>query len=227
MMTNIWHVQQRLLSDVMQLDSRKHAAVSKNTSFFPQGECHMFHLRGTHTYAQSIYQHEPFTKHLRQVFLARWTFKTASICKTKKEPLQRCATNPYDQSVWEWQPCPGLAIIRAMNGCLLPFCWLRHWQSLTRQWLSPAQRASRQQRPTTSNEPVEGPCSWTIATNTSWSSPTAQQQTPNDVTVIPATTSIEKIYTAWTSFPSLTSQVVLMLTSSALHKRLYKSLGML
>lgn len=54
--------------------------------------------------------------------------------------------------------------------------------------------------PTTSNEAVKGPCSWTVATNTSWSSPTAQQQTPT--AVLPASASTEKRCTAWTSFPS-------------------------
>lgn len=48
--------------------------------------------------------------------------------------------------------------------------------------------------PTTSNEAVKGPCSWTVATNTSWSSPTAQQQTPT--AVLSATASTEKRCTA-------------------------------
>lgn len=81
--------------------------------------------------------------------------------------------------------------------------------------------------PTTSNEAVKGPCSWTVATNTSWSSPTAQQQTPT--AVLSATASTEKRCTARTSFPLLTPpQVVLVLTPSLLtHKGPLKCLRML
>lgn len=104
------------------------------------------------------------------------------------------------------------------------------------------QRASRRQGPTTSNEAVKGPCSWTVATNTSWSSPTAQQQTPT--AELSATASTEKRCTPWTSFPSLKTplslspslclsplylhHVQLVLTSSLLrHKEPLKWLRML
>lgn len=67
--------------------------------------------------------------------------------------------------------------------------------------VTPALRASHQQGPATSNEPVKGPCLWTVATNTSWFSPTAQRQTPTAVRSATATT--EKRCTARTSFPPL------------------------
>lgn len=117
-------------------------------------------------------------------------------------PYKGVQKNPHDQSVWEWQPCPGLAIIRPHECLSSP---LLSAEALTvthpAMTVTPAQRASRRQGPTTSNEAVKGPCSWTVATNTSWSSPTAQQQTPT--AVLSATASTEKRCTAWTSFPSL------------------------
>ncbi len=150
-------------------------------------------------------------------------------------PYKGVQKNPHDQSVWEWQPCPGLAIIRPHECLSSP---LLSVEALTvthpAMTVTPAQRASRRQGPTTSNEAVKGPCSWTVATNTSWSSPTAQQQTPT--AVLSATASTEKRCTAQTSFPSLQPpsfslspcQVVLVLTSSLRrHKGLLKCLRML
>jgi len=52
-------------------------------------------------------------------------------------PYKGVQKNPHDQSVWEWQPCPGPAIIRPHECLSSPLLsGRRHWQSLTRQWLS-------------------------------------------------------------------------------------------
>lgn len=129
-------------------------------------------------------------------------------------PYKGVQKNPHDQSVWEWQPCPGLAIIRP-HECLSSPLLSAGALTVTHpaMTVTPAQRASCQQGPTTSNEAVKGPCSWTVATNTSWSSPTAQQQTPT--AVLSASASTEKRCTAWTSFPSLQPLICLLPMSSS------------
>lgn len=138
--------------------------------------------------------------------------------------------------MWERRPHRGLGIIRpheSLSSLLLVRALTVTHQAMT---VTSAQRASRRQGPTTSNEAVRGPCLWTVATNTSWSSPTAQEQTPT--AVLPATASAEKRCSVRTSFPSplhpsqlpppsLVSpplcQVVLVLTSRLLtHKGLLK-----
>jgi len=121
-----------------------------------------------------------------------------------RSPYKGVQKNPHDQSVREWQPCPGLAIIWP-HECLSSPLLSAGALTVTHpaMTVTPAQRASRRQGPTTSNEAVKGPRSWTVATNTSWSSPTAQRQTPT--AVLSATASTEKRCTARTSFPSLST----------------------
>lgn len=136
--------------------------------------------------------------------------------------------NPHDQSFSEPQPCPCLAIIRP-HECLSSLLLLLSALTVTHpaMTVTPVQRASRQQGPATSNEAVKGPYLWTVATNTSWSSPIAQQQTP---TTVPShCTHWEKMYWSGPLFsrpapPSL-CQVVVEITSSMLrHKELLKCL---
>lgn len=179
-----------------------------NRSLTPCKRCR--HTNETYSHTNTCQRHLPTQAPHKWVSPSSFPGQVKPLQKTAlspsvkqiRSPYKGVHKNPHDQSVWEWQPCPGLAIIRPHECLSSP---LLSVEALTvthpAMTVTPAQRASRRQGPTTSNEAVKGPCSWTVATNTSWSSPTAQQQTPT--AVLSATASTEKRCTARTSFPSL------------------------